>query len=216
MSIQEDEFGSRSAAEEVPAGDEVERLMLLVEASGKLLGSPRIEDVLPAVLELAQRILAADAYAVWRHDDDGVWGPEIAAGLSAEYLRAAAAAVRESPSEVPLDEAIVVENVEHIRWPSPAHRAAYDEEGIQALLVVPLRVRGEASGTLVFYYRQPRRFDEAERRTAGALGNLAASASSPSSASPTGARSIWPATTARSSASPSPTWIRRRCASRTG
>ena len=66
MSIGEDEFASRPAPDEVPAGDEVERLMLLVEASSRLLGSPSLDAVLPAVLELAQRIFAADAYALWR------------------------------------------------------------------------------------------------------------------------------------------------------
>jgi PAS domain S-box-containing protein len=178
VSISEDEFASRPAPEEVPARDEVERLMLLVEASGKLLGSPRLDAVLPAVLELAQRILAADAYALWRHEPEtDSWGLELSAGLSAAYREAVGAAVREAPARgIDLNEELVVEDVASIDWPTPAHRAAYDAEGIRALLVVPLRIRGEIGGTLVFYYHEPRRFDHTERRTAVALGNLAASA----------------------------------------
>jgi len=81
--------------------DEVERLLLLVEAAGKLLGSPRVDAVLPAVLEAAQGILAADAYALWQRDlDNDVWRLELAAGLSREYQLSATAAVAQAPRAV--------------------------------------------------------------------------------------------------------------------
>src|SRR5262249_57824603 len=65
LSIRGDEFASRPTPDEAPVRDEVERLMLLVEASSTLLGSPRLEAVLPAVPELPGPILAAHAYALW-------------------------------------------------------------------------------------------------------------------------------------------------------
>jgi PAS domain S-box-containing protein len=45
-----------------------ERLFSLVAASRSVLVSPRIEDVLAALLAIARQIVAADAYAVWRFD----------------------------------------------------------------------------------------------------------------------------------------------------
>src|SRR5204863_792451 len=99
LSIRGDESVSRPLPEDVPARDEVERLMLLVEASSRLLGSPSLETVLPAVLELAQRIFAADAYALWRRDVAAdSWWLEISAGLSTEYREAAGAAIGDSSS----------------------------------------------------------------------------------------------------------------------
>src|SRR4051812_33168956 len=53
---------------------------------------------------------------------------------------------------------------------------AYEREGIRSLLAVPLNVRGELTGTLVFYYRSPHHFSEVDLRVATALSNLAGSA----------------------------------------
>src|SRR4051812_16743666 len=53
---------------------------------------------------------------------------------------------------------------------------AYEREGIRSLLAVPLNVRGELTGTLVFYYRSPHKFSEVDLRVATALSNLTGSA----------------------------------------
>ncbi len=157
--------------------DEVERLLLLVEASGKLLGSPRLDAVLPGVLEAAQSILAADAYALWLQDvGSGTWTLELAAGLSRAYQLAATAAVAGAPRTTEMTDAFAIEDVDSPDWVTAPHREAYAAEGIRSLLALPLHVRGELAGTLVFYYREPHRFESSERRVANALSGVAASA----------------------------------------
>jgi PAS domain S-box-containing protein len=171
LSIREDEFASSAMV------DEIERLLLLVEASGNLLGSPRVDAVMPAVLEAAQGILAADAYALWHHDlTRGTWRLELAAGLSPEYQTSATAAVANAPRTVEMTDAFAIEDVDTPDWVTAPHREAYAHEGIKSLLALPLNVRGELGGTLVFYYREPHRFTDSERRIAAALSGVAASA----------------------------------------
>src|SRR5436189_4638095 len=75
--------------------DEIERLRLLLEASSTLLGSLRVEAMLPEILELARRTLAADAYALWRRDAaDGSWTVAAYDGLPESYVLDATAAIR--------------------------------------------------------------------------------------------------------------------------
>ena len=145
--------------------DEVERLLLLVEASGKLLGSPTLDAVLPAVLDVAGRILAADAYALWLRDTTSdIWHLELAAGLSPAYQATATASVAQSPRTIALTDTFEVEDVQRPDWVTAPHREAYTSEGIRSLLALPLRVRDDVVGTLVFYYREPHRFQDSERR----------------------------------------------------
>ncbi|HEV3402772.1 MAG TPA: GAF domain-containing protein, partial [Gaiellaceae bacterium] len=171
MSSQADETAGEATV------DEVERLLLLVEASGKLLGSPTLDAVLPAVLDVAGRILAADAYALWLRDTaSDVWRLELAAGLSPEYQATATASVAQSPRTVALTDTFEVEDVQRPDWVTAPHREAYARERIRSLLALPLRVRDDVVGTLVFYYREPHRFQDSERRVGAALGGVAASA----------------------------------------
>jgi PAS domain S-box-containing protein len=151
-----------------------EQLTLLVEASGGLSASLDLASVLTAILDLSRRLVAADAYAVWRHDAaTDHWRIGVASGLSEEYQRSTIRVLQETPSmpETPL----VAEDV--LATPLLGERErAFEREGIRSLLAVPLRVRGLTNGTLVFYYRRPHRFSEVEVRVATALSNLAAAA----------------------------------------
>jgi signal transduction histidine kinase/ActR/RegA family two-component response regulator len=150
-----------------------ERLALLMEASGTLLGSLRLDDVLPAILDLARRSIAADAYAVWRASstlDD--WRIVASTGLSEEYR---ATSLDSISGSTPAEKAIVVEDVDQDQALESRHQL-YKTEGIRSLLVLPLKIHGSNTGTLVFYFRQPHHFDEAEILVASALANLAASA----------------------------------------
>src|SRR5690606_23241942 len=52
----------------------------------------------------------------------------------------------------------------------------YEREGIRSLMILPLYIHGEVTGTLVFYCRTPHRFTETELELAPALGNIAAAA----------------------------------------
>ena len=151
-----------------------EGLRTLVDASASLLGSPQTEAVLPAVLALSQRLVAADAYAIWRfRPDEAAWSIVASSGLSADYGGDRIEVGRRTPQlpEAPL----VVEDV--FAEPFLAGRGEmYRREGIRSMLTLPLRAHGEVVGTLVFYYRAPRHFAETDVVVATALANLAASA----------------------------------------
>jgi PAS domain S-box-containing protein len=151
-----------------------ERLGLLVKASGVLLGSLSLEAVQPAILDLSRRLISADAYAVWRQDfQSGAWRIVASAGMSEAYNEQTIR--EEKQTHHALDEPIVAEDVS--QTPLLAmRRELYEAEGIKSLLAVPLRIHGRASGTLTFYYRQPRKFSKTEVRVASALANLSGSA----------------------------------------
>jgi PAS domain S-box-containing protein len=154
---------------------ELDRLRTLVEASGWLLQSLHVEDVLPRVLDLAQRTLAADAYALWRHDHvAGTWTIAEQQGLSEEYRDTALRMVAVAGSTWSLDKPLIAEDVAAADWLAPEHRAAHAREGTRSLLVVGLRDRERVLATLAFYYREPHHFAEEEQTAAIALANLAA------------------------------------------
>jgi PAS domain S-box-containing protein len=154
--------------------DVEERLRTLVDASESLLGSPQTEVVLPAVLALSHRLVAADAYAIWRFSPpDSVWSVVASSGLSEEYARGRIPVTTGTP-HMP-DRPLVVEDV--LSEPMlDARRETYRREGVRSLLTLPLRAHGDIAGTLVFYYREPRRFAHTDVVVATALANLAASA----------------------------------------
>ncbi|HWS89922.1 MAG TPA: PAS domain S-box protein [Pyrinomonadaceae bacterium] len=154
--------------------DVEERLRTLVDASASLLGSPQTEVVLPAVLALSHRLVAADAYAIWRYQEqEKVWAVVAASGLSDEYSRDRIPVTTQTP-HMP-DRPLVVEDV----FADPmleVRREFYRREGVRSMLTLPLSAHGETIGTLVFYYREPRRFAHTDVVVATALANLAASA----------------------------------------
>jgi signal transduction histidine kinase/ActR/RegA family two-component response regulator len=151
------------------------RLLALVSASGALLASPRVEDVLPATLTVARDVLPVDGYAVWRLDDRQQWRIASSFGISERFT----STVVETPpgqnraSALAFDEPLAIEDIE--TDPTVAdRRGALRAEGIQSALVVPLAARPTAS--LVFYSRTRHRFTSVEIQVARALGNLAATA----------------------------------------
>ena len=157
--------------------DEVERLRLLLEASSTLLGALSVEAVLPNVVDLAKRTLEADAYAVWRHDEEsGTWAIAVQSGLSDEYVEQAGNAIRGKTPVVSLEEPIVIEDIATAAWLPSEHRHAHAAAGTKSMLVVALHYGGRVLGTLAFYYRVTRRFTEAEKSVASLLANLAAAA----------------------------------------
>ncbi|HZT58318.1 MAG TPA: PAS domain S-box protein [Pyrinomonadaceae bacterium] len=150
-----------------------ERLGLLVEASGVLLGSLSIEAVQPAILDLSCRLISADAYAIWRQEEGGAWHIVTSAGIPESYIEQIITS-GDYPRYV-LDEPIIAEDV--TRLPLLAMRQRmYESEGIKSILVVPLKIHGRVSATLTLYYRKPHKFDKTEVRVASALANLAGSA----------------------------------------
>ena len=163
---------AEAALREAEAGhaDLRRRLLALMAASGNLLQSPRPSDVVAPTFALARNLVTADAHAMWRHDSrTGSWSVLALEGIS----RAFAGAVLALPGAALPTEPLVVQDVDAAPL-LERRREAYASEGIRSLLAVPLAMGEQGNGTLVFYYRKPHTFTEAEVQTAQALGNLAA------------------------------------------
>jgi len=151
-----------------------ERLGLLVEASGLLLGSLSLEAVQPAILDLSRRLISADAYAIWRQEvEGGPWHIVTSAGIPESYIERAIGS-GDYPRHV-LDGPIIAEDVTKLPLLA-TRRQLYESEGVKSILVVPLKIHGRTSATLTLYYRKPHKFDKTEVRVASALANLAGSA----------------------------------------
>lgn len=147
-----------------------ERLTRLAEGSQRLLTSLATDSVVDEVIALAQAVIAADAYALWRRIGDE-WRITASRGVSADFSRTVLPADPRLLFEVP----VIAEDVSAIRL-LERRRPHYDDEGIRSLMSIPLIIQGEATGSLVFYYRTPCRPTDLELGVATALGHLAASA----------------------------------------
>ncbi len=150
-----------------------EQLTVLVEASDSLLSSLQLDTVLPAILDLSRRLVAANAYGVWRFEPSTKeWRTIATAGLSEEYQQHTVQSYVSGPV---VTAPILAEDVQE----NPAligRLEMYQKENIRSLLVIPLRIQGAEAGTMVFYYHEPHRFSQLEVRIATALANLAAAA----------------------------------------
>ena len=165
------------AAADARQADLHRRLVALVAASGSLLGSPRIEEVMPAIVKLAGEMVAADGYAVWRFDPlRKAWTIAAQAGMSESFANASETTYQgREVTTVLFAEPLIAEDVELV--PMLQERGdAYRHEGIRSLLAVPLAADGRATATLVFYYRSRHAFTPAEIESARALGNIAGGA----------------------------------------
>ena len=155
----------------VPASEGVQALL---DASAMLLASVSVDAVVARIVELAQQIIKADAYAVWRTYDAHCWRVLAASGLSSDYRRELLAKEPIVPQfqaipDVTRDD--VVAQYEHI----------YKEEGIRSLLVVPLQLAeplpdGPNGGTITFYWREQREPSHLDIFYASALANLSSAA----------------------------------------
>ncbi len=147
------------------------KLTALIETSRILLDTPRLGAVLPAAVQVARTLIAADGYALWRLQDGADWRVVESNGVSPTF--AAAVVPSQGTAFANYDGPLAVTDVGEA--PTLANRqAAYAAEGVRALLAVPLHIRGSWSGSLVFYYRSVQHFDHIRMETAAALGNLCA------------------------------------------
>jgi PAS domain S-box-containing protein len=151
------------------------KVSTLLVASRMLLESSRLTEVLPATMTLAKDLIEADGYAVWRLAP-GQWRIVASTGISDRFASGVLETYQGQPATtITFSETRVIEDV--LTTPGLDERQdAYASEGIRSMLIVPLSIQGTFSGTLVFYYRVPRRFDDLRIQTATALGNLAAAA----------------------------------------
>src|SRR5690606_11304961 len=134
--------------------------------------SPQADEMLSSIVRLAEQFVSADAHAVWRKDSTGTWRIQLSSGLSPEYVRTTVFQPRaESILHAPVVvEDIAVEAALHDRYD------ALSREGVRSMLVIPLNIESQATGTVVFYWRERHSFKEREVHVASALANLAASA----------------------------------------
>jgi PAS domain S-box-containing protein len=148
-------------------------LRLLIDAAGRLTGAVDAAAVRGAILDLSHQLVEADAHAVWRYDPDAdAWFIAGSAGLSDGFVRdqgRVAGAGTMSLSPIVAEDVAAVTRLEN-------RRAAYQSEGIVSLLAVPMKIHGAVEGTIVFYYRARRRFDDVTVRVAMTLADLAGSA----------------------------------------
>ncbi|HVZ17605.1 MAG TPA: GAF domain-containing protein, partial [Terriglobales bacterium] len=112
-------------------------LDLIAKASAELLcSSSNLESILPAILEIAQSLIAADGYAVWRIDESGAWSILASAGLSQSYAETVVANADIGKVSFPTS-TVFIPNVfesELLTTRSRFHAA----EHIQSLLLAPL------------------------------------------------------------------------------
>jgi PAS domain S-box-containing protein len=153
------------------------RLTTLVAASATLLDSPQTESVREATISLARQLLVADAYAVWASDPQHAWRIVKSEGISSTFAQRVIDAYRGQPATPAaiFHEPLAISEVSAQPMVQEQLKA-YAEEGIASMLVCPMRLGTERSGTLVFYYRTPRAFTDVDKQTAQALANIAAAA----------------------------------------
>src|SRR5665213_2141665 len=155
----------------IPASDGVQ---VLLDTSAMLLSSLSVEAVLTRIVDLAQQIIKADAYAVWRTYDARRWRVLAASGLSQEYRRELVSEQVVAPrfqaiADVSQDDSL------------GRYQEVYRREGIRSMLVVPLQLadplpEGPNGGTITFYWRELHEASHLDIFYASALANLSSAA----------------------------------------
>jgi signal transduction histidine kinase len=147
------------------------RLLALTEGAESLLATRDEAAARASVIDLAHRVLPADAYAIWWLDvAKREWRIVHAHGVSDTYASQCLVG-----DEVPFTQPLLVDDVFSLDL-LEARRDAYRAEGIVAMMTVPLPIHGERRATLVAYYRRPHTSTETELRVGMALGQIAAAA----------------------------------------
>ena len=147
------------------------RLLALTDGADSLLSVRDETGARVAAVDLAERVLPGDAYAVWAlAPDRGEWRIAYSRGLSDAY-----AAERIQGDALSFTQPLAVDDITSVPVVM-MRQQAYEAEGIQALLTLPLPIHGERRATLVIYHRRPHRTTETELRVGMALGQIVAAA----------------------------------------
>jgi PAS domain S-box-containing protein len=151
-----------------------EAVKALLDASAMLLASDSVDGVLSGIVDLARRVIKADAYAVWRTYDAAHWRVLASSGLSPSYRTELRAATQFAP---------VFQAIPDVHSDSLVHAYSkiYQQEGIRSMLVVPLQLQnpmpdGPNAGTITFYWRTPRSFSDLDVAYVSTLTNLSSAA----------------------------------------
>ena len=154
-----------------------QRLSAVASATSSILASPEPGAVTTATIAVARDVFSADGYAVWRFDESSGWRVVESHGISETFTsRFIALNVgRRVRGELEFSEPLIIDDVAAAPLLKDL-RDAYAAEGIVSMVVFPLGIRGHRTGTIVFYFRQPRRFTDADIEAGRALANIAAAA----------------------------------------
>lgn len=152
-----------------------------------------LEAILNHIASQACRLLHADASAICRMEDEpgplvvqASYGLPLNAGDGADPLTLLAGFDITNGPLVTSGEPIpsgpqVVQNEDSVRISSAKHKPARPERGpaliesnYNAVLTVPLIIKDEAYGSLILYYREPRRFSSEEIELAYTVGDQTA------------------------------------------
>src|SRR5947209_3303321 len=149
-------------------------LRALLDASAMLLASSSPSRILSGIVDLAGKVITADAYAVWRTYDGVHWRVLASEGLPDGYRNELSVP---EPLEVRFE---AIRDVTENPLVSK-HSALYSSYGIRSLLVVPLQLNnappdGPNAGTITFYWRSTQSFDDLHVAYASALANLSSAA----------------------------------------
>ena len=146
------------------------RLTMLTTASERLLTTQEPGAIVQDVVALAREVVAADAYALWRRVGEQ-WRVAASAGLSERFTSVEVPVQPQHPFDAP----VVAEDVARTAR-LEERREAYEQEGIQSLVSIPLRMGDRVAGGITFYYRTPHQPSGLELDVASSLGHLAAAA----------------------------------------
>lgn len=151
-----------------------EALRALLEASVILLAGSGTEEVLAGILDLAGRVIAADAYAVWRTQDGERWHVLSSRGLAPGYRTELDNRTGYKPALLAIPDVAAHPLVNQFS-------DLYRTHGVRSLLIVPLNLQGRAkpgtdAGTITLYWRTKRDFSDLDIAYASGLANLCSAA----------------------------------------
>lgn len=153
---------------------ELDAVARLIDASAALVQSRPLNETLDIILDLSGSLIDADGYGVWGFDAvTDSWSLLASRGLSEAFRSQRLQQL--AGRAVSLTEPIVVEDVDDDER-IETRRDLYHEEGIKSVLIQPLPGPEQTRGTLVFYYKEPQKFDEDLLQLAQALSNLVSAA----------------------------------------
>ncbi len=154
-----------------------QRLMGLAGAAASIVAAGSVDAVLTSTIDVARDVFAADGYALWRVSDDGAWRIVRSFGLSREFEERTITVHkgRPAPRAVSFDTPLTCEDIETVPMLDDV-RDAHRREGVVSMIVFPLSIHGARQGTLVFYSRQRRSYDELDVHVGTAIANLGATA----------------------------------------
>ena len=142
----------------------------LLAATSSLVSTPELSEVLGKILRIAEELLQADAYAVWRcSPEDSSWHILYARGISEEF---ALQPVGATPRGFRMPGPMVVADVQNFTTVDH-RRELYAKEGIQSFIAYPLETSQGTVGTVTFYYRRKQQFVAEAVQTGQLLSNIA-------------------------------------------